>query len=97
MSSDNRKAVFKTTKVRTNLKKDGCWIHKSQEDLDTQSDVKCKPVKLVKPKNESSPESSLVTSSIIPCSQSGTTASSSLDKSTPPQRSCVKSAIRMFE
>ncbi|XP_039514599.1 neurofilament heavy polypeptide isoform X2 [Pimephales promelas] len=98
MSSDvNRQAVFQTTKVRTHLKKDGSWIQRSQEVLDTQSDVKCKPAKLVKPKNESSPESSRVTSSIIPCSKSGGTASSSLDTSTTPQSSYVMSALRKFE
>lgn len=53
--------------------------------------------KPVKPKNESSPESSQVTSSIIPCSQSGATASSSLDTSTTPQSSYVMSALRTFE
>ncbi|ROI27706.1 hypothetical protein DPX16_23028, partial [Anabarilius grahami] len=92
----NRQAVFQATKVRTHLKKDGSWIHRYEEVLDTQSDVKCKPVKLVKPKNESSPESSPVSSSIMPCSQSGTT-SSSLDSSTAPQSSYVMSALRKFE
>ncbi|KAK9974798.1 hypothetical protein ABG768_022872 [Culter alburnus] len=97
MSSDvNRQAVFQATKVRTHLKKDGSWIHRYEEVLDTQSDVKCKPVKLVKPQNESSPESSRVSSSIMPCSQSGT-ASSSLDSSTTPQSSYVMSALKKFE
>ncbi|XP_016331697.1 zinc finger protein 185-like [Sinocyclocheilus anshuiensis] len=93
----NRQAVFQALKVRTHLKQDGSWINRSQDVQDTQSDVKArKPVKLVKPKNVSSPESSSVSSSIMPCAQSAT-ISSSLDSSTPPQSSDVMSALRKFE
>ncbi len=55
-----------------------------------------KPVKLVKPKNVSSPESSLASSSIMPCEENAAT-SSSLDSSTPTQSSYVMSALRKFE
>lgn len=93
----NREAVFQATKVRTNLKQDGSWINRFQNVQDTQSDVKaCKPVKLVKPKNVSSPESSSVSSSIMPCAESAAT-SSSLDSSTPTQSSYVTSALKKFE
>ncbi|XP_016321047.1 LIM and calponin homology domains-containing protein 1-like [Sinocyclocheilus anshuiensis] len=99
MSSDvNREAVFQATKVRTHLKQDGSWINRSQNVEDTQSDVKArKPVKLGKPKNVSSPESSSVSSSIMPCAESTATTSSSLDSSTPPQSSSVMSALRKFD
>ncbi|XP_058632701.1 anti-sigma-I factor RsgI2 [Onychostoma macrolepis] len=98
MSSDvKREAVFQATKIRTHLKQDGSWINRSQNVEDTQSDVKArKPVKLVKPKNVSSPESSSASSSIMPCAESAAT-SSSLDSSTPTQSSYVMSALRKFE
>ncbi|XP_016399462.1 neurofilament heavy polypeptide-like [Sinocyclocheilus rhinocerous] len=93
----NSQAVFQALKVRNHLKQDGSWINSSQDVQDTQSDVKArKPVKLVKPKNVSSPESSSVSSSFMPCAQSAT-ISSSLDLSTPPQSSDVMSALRKFE
>ncbi|XP_059405218.1 uncharacterized protein si:dkey-125i10.3 isoform X2 [Carassius carassius] len=98
MSSEvNREAVFQATKVRTHLKKDGSWINRSQNVEDTQSDVKAsKQIKLGKPNNVSSLESSLVSSSIMPRAES-TTPSSSLDSSTPPQSSNVMSALRKFD
>ncbi|XP_050965407.1 transcriptional regulatory protein AlgP-like [Labeo rohita] len=98
MPSDERQAVFQATKVRNHLKNDGSWINKSQDVQDTQSDVKArKPIKLVKPKNDSSPESSLASPSINPCAESAVTVSSSQDSSIPPQSSYVMSALRKFE
>ncbi|KAL1274017.1 hypothetical protein QQF64_026831 [Cirrhinus molitorella] len=99
MPSDvERQAVFQATKVRTNLKKDGSWISKSQDVQDTQPDIKArKPVKLVKPKNETLPESSSVSSSSMPCAESAVATFSNLDSSTPPQSSYVVSALRKFE
>ncbi|KTG45340.1 hypothetical protein cypCar_00002207, partial [Cyprinus carpio] len=98
MSTDvNREAVFQATKVRTHLKQDGSWINRSKNVEDTQSDVKAsKPIKQGKPKNVSSPESSSISSSVMPCTES-TTTSSSLDSSTPPQSSYVVSALRKFD
>ncbi|KAF1378727.1 hypothetical protein PFLUV_G00193520 [Perca fluviatilis] len=37
MSNDvNRHKVFQTTKVRTSLKNDSCWIKKAQEETEEQ-------------------------------------------------------------
>ncbi|KAA8587103.1 hypothetical protein FQN60_000939, partial [Etheostoma spectabile] len=37
MSNDvNRHKVFYTTRVRTTLKNDGCWIKKAQEETEEQ-------------------------------------------------------------
>ncbi len=38
----NREAVLQAIKIRTHLKQDGCWINRSQNVEDTQSDVKAR-------------------------------------------------------